>query len=70
MIEELIEKAENIKTKEFKTKKQAKEYAETLAEMLRDEEERLIEEQKKLNDKIWQLRHAQSKTFDYWLDIK
>ena len=69
MIEELIEKAENIKTKEFKTKEQAKKYAETLNKMLQDEEEKLIEKQKKLNDKIWQLRHAQSKTFDYWLGI-
>lgn len=70
MRKELIEKVNSLQTKEFKTKEQAKHYAHELHELLQEEENRIMEEKRKLEDQLWELRHAESKAFDYYLNIK
>lgn len=72
-IEKLLKKADDISTYCF-TKmidgEEARKYAEELSKELHKEEERLSEEKKKLDDTIWELRHKESKVFEYYLSIK
>ena len=68
--ESLLQCANELVVKEFKSAKQAKHYAHELHEKMVEEENRLMEEQRKLQDIICKLRIEESKVFDYYLFIK
>lgn len=70
MRKELIEKVNSLQTKQFETIEQARHYTHQLHELLQEEEERIMEEKRKLDDELWELRHAESKVFDYYLGIR
>lgn len=67
--ERLLEKANNIVVKDFKSLKEAKHYSHELSEELKKEQERLMEEKRKLDDKIWELNRAERKVYEYYLRV-
>lgn len=69
-VEILLEKADNLIIKEFKTKEDAKHFAHNLSDEMKNMEEILMEEKRKIDDMIWELRHSESKVSDYYLGIK
>lgn len=66
----LLKKGDEIETLNFNTKEEAKHYAHELEKEMREQEQKLMEEKRKLDDLIWELRHKESKVFDYYLNIK
>ena len=66
---ELIKEASEIYSINFQNNKEAKHYAHELSQKMQEEETRLMEEKRKLDDMIWELRHKESQVFEYWLTI-
>jgi len=69
-IKKLLKKANEMVVIDFKSAKEAKSYAHKLYQELQEQEEKLMEEKRKLDDLIWELKDKGRDVFNYWLNIK
>lgn len=69
-VEKLLKQAREIEQIIFDDKEEARHYAYELSKKMQEEEAKLYEEKRKLDDAIWELRHKESKVFNYYLGIK
>ena len=66
----LLKQAKNVDTEKFSNNVYKKHYLHNLSLKMQEEETELYELKRKIDDKIWELRHEESKVYNKWLGIK
>lgn len=66
----LLKQAKNVDTEKFPNNVYRKHYLHSLSLKMQEEETELMELKRKIDDKIWELRHEESKVCHEWLKIK
>lgn len=66
----LLKQAKNVDTEKFSNNVYKKHHLHSLSLKMQEEETELMELKRKIDDKIWELRHEESKVCHEWLKIK